>query len=51
MPDSIAELAALIGEGGDSGFRLSNLLLEIGNGVETVVFEKPVVGVKLCHIL
>ncbi len=50
VPDSIAELAALIGESGDSFLSLFNVSIQVGYRMEPVVLEKPIVGVKLCHI-
>ena len=51
MPDPIAELTALIGEGGDSFLGLFYVSIQLGYRIEPVVLEEPVVGMKLCHIL
>ena len=41
----------LLFQGGDGFFRLLNVSIQVGDGVETVILEKAIVRMELDHVL
>ena len=51
MPDPVAELGALLLQGGDALFRLLDFPVYVGDGMETIFLEEAVVCMELDDIL